>query len=315
MRTSGNPIPDSRDDVKIRSGPSGVHLFWRRTGLNILCDEIRTPDELWAIAPRQVSIALTNACDLKCHYCYAPKTPAALNPETLAGWLHELDAKGCLAVGFGGGEPTLHKNFVEICQYAARKTNLAVTFTTHVHRVDDTLAGALQGMVHFVRVSMDGVGNTYEKLRARPFAEFRARLEIIRRLAPFGINFVVNVTTMADLTAAVNLAAEAGASEFLLLPEHPIRGHSGIDPNTALALREWVNRYRDLLRLTISEAGSDGMPVVPVVAGESGLRAYAHIDAEGVLKRSSFDHYGMCIGNSGVLDALRRLQGQEIELT
>ena len=311
--SSSNPPCVSRTDFKVRAGPSGVHFFCRQTGLNVLCDEIRIPPELWAIAPRQVSIALTNACDLRCPYCYAPKTTAVLNRTILAGWFQELDANGCLAVGFGGGEPTLHEHFVWLCRYAAKQTNLAVTFTTHAHRIDSVLADALRGAVHFVRISMDGIGTTYEMLRGRPFAELHARLNIIRTIAPFGINFVVNADTMPDLNAALALAAEAGASEILLLPEYPTQGRHGIDPATARALQKWVSGYRSPLRLTISEASSDGMPAIPMVAGETGLRAYAHIDAQGILKRSSFDHAGIHIENSGVLDALLRLQNQEVE--
>lgn len=59
--------------VKLRVGPDGLHLFDRRTGLNMLFDEIEAPEEQWSRAPRQVSIALTNACDLACSFCYAPK--------------------------------------------------------------------------------------------------------------------------------------------------------------------------------------------------------------------------------------------------
>src|SRR6266705_976700 len=50
--------------IKIRMGPSGIQLFDRTTGLNILLDEVPVPPTLWAEAPRQVSVALTNACDL-----------------------------------------------------------------------------------------------------------------------------------------------------------------------------------------------------------------------------------------------------------
>ena len=76
---------------------------------------------------------------------------------------------------------------------------------------------------------MDGVGDTYERLRGRSFASLLQRFEVIRNLAPFGINFVVNSLTLPDLDAAVALAAEVGASEFLLLPEQRVRGGGGID--------------------------------------------------------------------------------------
>ncbi len=41
-----------------------MHFFNRKTGINVLVDEFKPPFSLWSTAPRQVSIALTNACDL-----------------------------------------------------------------------------------------------------------------------------------------------------------------------------------------------------------------------------------------------------------
>jgi hypothetical protein len=113
-----------RVNGKVRLGPSGVHLFNRATGLNVLLDEVQVPASSWAAAPRQVAVALTNACDLACPHCYAPKSPAALNFQRLTGWLKELDAHGCLGVGFGGGEPTLYRRFTELCRYTAQETGL-----------------------------------------------------------------------------------------------------------------------------------------------------------------------------------------------
>ena len=81
----------TRPQLKVRGGPSGIHMFDRTTGLNLLLDEARVPPASWATAPRQVSIALTNACDLACSHCYAPKNPATLEFERLASWLRELD--------------------------------------------------------------------------------------------------------------------------------------------------------------------------------------------------------------------------------
>ena len=167
---------------------------------------------------------------------------------------------------------------------------------------------ALSGSVHFVRVSMDGIGATYEALRGRPFESFRCRLDTLHQLAPFGINFVVNARTLPDLDAASVLADEVGAAEFLLLPEQPVRGRGGIDDHTTQELHRWVGTYRGTVPLTISEAGGDGLPVINPLPGETGLRAYAHIDATGVIKRSSFDDRGVAIGPEGVIQALRLLE-------
>lgn len=300
--------------MRIRTGPSGVHLFDRTTGLNILLDEIPAPAHLWASAPRQVSIALTNACNLACSYCYAPKNQAVLDYDCLTDWLLDLDANGCIGVGFGGGEPTLYSRLTELCHFATRKTNLAVTMTTHAHHLNDSLIEALTGSVNFIRVSMDGIGNTYEKLRGRSFELFLTRIKGLQDGVPFGINYVVNSRTLADLDAATNLAAELGAVEFLLLPEQPVRGAGGIDNQTSEALRQWVATYRGRVPLSVSEAGADGLPACNPLGLETGLRSFAHIDASGVIKRTSYDSTGVPIGSDGVIAALQTLATLESEV-
>src|SRR5271154_6506955 len=103
IREAFDRIPKRRARARIRPGPDGLHFFWRETGLNILLDEVRVPARLWSNAPRHISVALTNACDLSCDFCYAPKLSASLDVERVFAWLLELDANGCLGVGFGGG--------------------------------------------------------------------------------------------------------------------------------------------------------------------------------------------------------------------
>lgn len=156
--------------MKSRIGPNGVHLFDRLSGLNLLLDELRPKEADWSTSPRQVSIALTNVCDLHCAYCYAPKRKASLRTDKVLDWLKELDAEGCLGIGFGGGEPTLHPDFVDICKRVAGETQLAVTFTTHGHRLTPQLVDRLKGSIHFARISVDGVGRTYEEQRGKPFS-------------------------------------------------------------------------------------------------------------------------------------------------
>lgn len=294
--------------LKVRVGPAGLHFFNRTTGINILIDEIVPPISKWSAAPRHVSIALTNACDLACSHCYAPKNPAMLAFDRLTSWLTDLDDNGCIGVGFGGGEPTLYPRLTELCSYAARKTNLAVTMTTHAHRLSDQLLNELAGNLHFVRVSMDGVGPTYESIRCRPFDALLERITALERVARFGINFVVNSKTVGDLDAAVQLAADLGASEFLLLPEEPVGRGVGIDNETTITLRKWVNGYRGSVPLAVSEGGAEGLPTCNPLNAEMGLAAFAHIDASGIIKRTSYDTSGILIRENGVMAALDKLK-------
>lgn len=294
--------------MKSRIGPNGVHLFDRLSGLNVLLDEVRPKEAAWSTSPRQVSIALTNVCDLHCAYCYAPKHKASLNTGQVLGWLKELDTAGCLSIGFGGGEPTLHPNFVDICKRVAGETQLAVTFTTHGHRLTPQLVERLKGSIHFVRISVDGVGRTYEEQRGKPFPSLLRGLESIATLSPFGINIVINEHTVAELDALSDLAQKTGASELLLLPQQATTSVASMNGAVGRALQDWVSNYRGKVRLAVSEAGASGLPTCDPLPDERGLQAYAHIDASGVLRASSYSPTGAQIGDTGVVSALQRLR-------
>jgi MoaA/NifB/PqqE/SkfB family radical SAM enzyme len=294
--------------IKFRPGPDGLHLYDRSTGTNVLINEVECPEDEWALAPRQVSIALTNSCNLHCPFCYAPKKPAEIDYNRLLGWLEELDTNGCLGVGLGGGEPLLFNKLPALCEYINEKTALAVTFTTNAHMLTPSFVNALRGRVAYIRVSMDGVGTTYEGIRGKSFSSLCRQLDLVKAISPFGINYVVNSQTVSELDEAIAFASEFGATEFLLLPEQPAQGRCGIDKATAREFQDWVNSYVGPIRLSVSEAGADGLPVCNPLEKETGLRSYAHIDASGRVKQSSFDLTGVNIGDDGVMQALLNLQ-------
>jgi MoaA/NifB/PqqE/SkfB family radical SAM enzyme len=308
--------PDLDPDTqigKLRLSRAGVHWFDRASGLNILLDTASPPASSWSRAPRYASIALTNACELRCAFCYAPKLPARLTSEDVLAWALELDADGALGVGFGGGEPTAHPDFARICSEIAHRTSMAVTFTTHAHRMNSSLADALRGRVHFIRVSMDGCGTTYERIRGRPFAVFRRKLDTVATIAPFGLNVVVNDETVGELDAVERLAVEAGASELLFLPEQPVRARAGISERANAILTEWISDNRSPVRLAISEAAvPDGVPLANPFGDEHPLDAHVHIDAQGTLRPHAFAAKGVPIVGS-LLDALDELRARRSE--
>ncbi len=304
---------DERRSWKQRCSAAGVHLFDRTTGLNVLLDEIPVPASLHSRAPRQVSIALTNRCDLACAHCYAPKSRDELRFEMIKRWLAELDSSGTLGIGFGGGEPTLHPEFVKLCQYAAHNTRLSVSFTTHGHHIDNELAERLRGSVNFIRVSMDGVGATYESTRRRSFAELLERLRDVRSISRFGVNIVVNDHTLPDLDEVARVSAAAGACELLLLPQMRVRSVLAASVETLQGLRRWVDGYKGPLKLCINESSAEGFPTCDPLSEERGLRAYAHIDAMGVLKSSSYSDTGVQLSDRGVLQALDQLAHDLVE--
>ncbi|MGO2242323.1 MAG: radical SAM protein [Halomonas sp.] len=295
-------------NYKSRFGPDGLHLFNRETGTNILIDEVEIPVGRWSMAPRQVSIALTNTCDLLCSHCYAPKNKAKLDFNLLTSWLRTLDLNGCMGVGFGGGEPTLYPRFTGLCKFSAKETGLAVTMTTHGHRLDENLLKKISGRMHFVRVSMDGVGATYESIRNRSFDGLINKIKLLKGVSPFGINFVVNTATIKELDEAAQIADNLGASELLLLPEVSVGKGVGINKDTEIDMQKWIQGYKGRVRLAISETHIAGVPVCEPFEKETGLSAYVHIDASSRLRRNSFGQDGVLIEGDNIMDALQVLR-------
>ena len=231
-----------------------------------------------------------------------------LSFKKITKWLRELDINGCIGVGFGGGEPTLYPQLVELCKFASKKTNLAVSITTHAHNLNNDLLSQLDGNLHFIRVSMDGVGATYESIRNRSFDMLLDRITALRNISRFGINYLINSKTIGDLNEAFQLAKDLGASEFLLLPEIPIGKSIGIDKDTKNALHQWVNKYHDKIPLTISEDGSDGLPICNQFIADKDIYAYVHIDASGMMKQKSYCSDGIPIKTNGVVVAFDKLK-------
>ena len=296
---------------KSHKSPLGIHLFNRETGLNILFDEMIPPRSEWSLAPRYMSIAVTNACDLSCPYCYAPKNSANLNHSQILRWAQELDGHGCFGIGFGGGEPTLYKLLPELCREIVSTTNLALTITTHGHQFTSEYANKLAGCVHFIRVSMDGIRSTYERLRGRPFAEFLDKLAIIKEEFKFGINYVVNDDTIADLPEAADIAFENGAAELLLLPEVDEGGKLNLNEPARERFTEWVKQNYNRYRLATSEYGVEAIdaPTLPINNNDYPGYDFMHIDASKTLKLCAFSSWGIPLsGGNSLIDSIQRLR-------
>jgi organic radical activating enzyme len=297
--------------LKTRYGPDGIHVFDRQTGLNLLLDESVPNRKIWTLAPRQVSIALTNNCNLQCKHCYAPKSKSFLDKSLVKKWMKELDLAGSFGIGFGGGEPTLHPDFNEICHYGKNETSLAITFTTHGLTLRESLIKNIEDNVNFTRVSMDGVGETYESIRGCSFDSFLKKLSLLTGRINFGINYVVNRDTLKDIEQAIYIAELYGASEVLFLPEEAVGLGCQVDTQTLDKLSSWAGQYKGKLRLSISSLRKSSVNYLNALENELEHLAYSHIDADGLLKKTSFDKMGYKISEEGVMKSFEKLCNAE----
>lgn len=282
--------------MKIRYTTEGVHLFNRETGINVLLDECDVSEKDLSVAPANVSIALTNACNLKCLHCFAPKENACLDFGRLKGWLKELESAGCLGVGFGGGEPLLYHHFYDLIDFVHNETDMACTVTTNGTLLTERVIDAMSKDVDFLRISTNG-----RSLPSELISLASDKLKV-------GVNMLLNRTTMSSLEDEAKRYADLGVDEILLLPQMSTNVVKGVDDGFISELDLIVREKQWPLRLSISAAIADGFSCAVRIPGDQGLRQYAHINANGILKSDSLSEIGVEIDSHGVIVALKELE-------
>jgi MoaA/NifB/PqqE/SkfB family radical SAM enzyme len=294
--------------VKLRIEERGVHCYDRETGVHVLLDEYPLQPEQWHEGPATVSIALTNICDLACSFCYAPKSRETLSAVEVLRWCKELADMGTFEIAFGGGEPTLYRGLPELCQKIWAETDLGISITTHGRHLTEEFITAVRGSVSLIRVSIDAPEPEYSEIRGYPLRFVLDNLKWLNGRIPFGINTVINSMTLMHLDDMALLVRNLGAFDWLLLPEVS-SGTCTLSASEWEMLDDWVARRPTDLSLRISADAA-----VNLTCGflfENRPADYAHIGANGYLRRCSYENSGIPLHGQSVVSALRKLKEQE----
>src|SRR5689334_20086097 len=129
-------------------------LFERNSGLNVLLEGEET-SHFQRSAPRTLLIAVTNACNLTCHFCYRDLESRSLwRYDTLLQFCQEADQWGVLEVAFGGGEPMLFPRWQDFIQELYATTRLCLNFTTNGTLLTEDFLQGISGHYGQIRVSL-----------------------------------------------------------------------------------------------------------------------------------------------------------------
>lgn len=287
-----------------------MHWFDRRSGTHILFDEVIPAASTWSAAPRTLSVALSNVCDLGCHFCYRPKTNHSLAPEFVKEVVAEIDRLGALEVSFGGGEPLLYPHLVSLCQWVWANTSLGISLTTHGHRLSPKMVQSLKGALSSMRFSIDGGEPYYSQIRGRPLSTL---LEIVRSMEgaiPFGINTVVSPGHVEELRRVAELAITLGAFDLLIIPEHR-DGTILLSPQECLEIEAVIKEYRTRCRLSVTYRACAHLSIGTLECEREDEFVFAHLSADKMLKTESYERAGIPIRDPGKMrDYFSQLQTQ-----
>ena len=83
-------------------------------------------------SPLTINWALSNRCNFHCRHCYSRTDPSEeLDVETLFSCIEKICAAGVLSINFGGGEPLLRKDLLEIASFSSEKVLSSATRNVH----------------------------------------------------------------------------------------------------------------------------------------------------------------------------------------
>lgn len=279
--------------MKIRKEISGVHMFERSIGMHLLLDEIDVPLDEICCSPRTFSIALTNICDLKCHFCYAPKNRHTLDIEYLKSVLLKADELGVLEITLGGGEPLLYPYLVEIINWIYDETSMGVSLTTHGHHITKELIQHIKGKLSKIRISIDDIEPRYSQIRGKPLSQLVDKIKNhVKGNLHFGVNIVTNPEHLKNLPRLLDFIILTGAEDVLIIPEHSMGTLYFVESDWNL-LEEIIFDYQNKIQINITSNAITHLNINTLEAANKDEYLYAHLSADGQIKENSYINIGL----------------------
>jgi radical SAM protein with 4Fe4S-binding SPASM domain len=197
---------------------------------------------------------VTLACDLACRHCGSRAgraRPEELSTAECLDLVHQMAALGVREVTLIGGEAYLREDWLDIVAEITR-LGMAATMTTGGRGVDQARAeGAKRAGLRSVSISIDGIGETHDRLRgvSGSFASAVAAMDHLRAAGiPFSVNTQINRLSMPELPAVLELMGEQGAHSWQLQLTVPM-GRAADEPEVLLQPYELLELFPMLAEL------------------------------------------------------------------
>jgi MoaA/NifB/PqqE/SkfB family radical SAM enzyme len=251
------------------------------------------------IHPFEVQAQLLNACNLRCVYCRCPEVKTdLLSTDEWRDIIKSLGKHGTMRIKFQGGEPTLRKDFKEICA-EAKRAGMITAAVTHGGMIasQPDLVEHLDELV----VSLDSA-NADRNDRLRGAGSFQKAVKAIEVGLSRGLRTFVNMTVCKDNLPDVQVTLEFCEKLGVLINIQPVKfGRDYYDDearylsltheqirNLHTQLVKWKKEKRGLLFSARAYQKGIFWPDTSVLTVKSestsacmGGRHYIHIEANG----------------------------------
>jgi GeoRSP system radical SAM/SPASM protein len=175
--------------------------------------------EIQLKAPLTINWAINNSCNFSCQHCYSRSdTGDELDAATLCDCIGKAARAGVLSVNFGGGEPLLRRDLLEIAACAAR-AGMRVSMNSNGYLIDRDKARQLkEAGFSKVGISIDShLPELHDRFRGMPGSHVRAlaALNFLREAGiKTSISTVICTFNHRHIDELIALAEEFGAEQL-----------------------------------------------------------------------------------------------------
>jgi MoaA/NifB/PqqE/SkfB family radical SAM enzyme len=165
----------------------------------------------------------TRRCNLRCLHCYSFSSPDErdlLTSPKLETAITDAFQQGYKVASFSGGEPVLYKDLARLLWHA-KNIGMRTTVTSNGMLLDEGRMDTLAGCTDVLAISLDGVPESHNRMRAsnQAFDRMQANLENVRKSGiNFGFIFTLTLHNVDELDWAAKFAADQGAKLFQIHP-------------------------------------------------------------------------------------------------
>lgn len=163
-------------------------------------------DYLYDVAPLLVQVELTEACNLRCKFCYNSQKPRY--NQHIFEMLDKLADQGVMQVNLTGGEPLAHPKFFEILDYACKRFPNVVILSNGSLMNKKALERIHQTDVTSVNISIHGDRETHDALTQIP-GSYDASIAALKYFIQeqkilVASNFVLNAGNLSILPQTID---------------------------------------------------------------------------------------------------------------
>ena len=191
------------------------YVFNPQNGFTVRYGDTIEEDPFVGPVPELADISINNVCDRGCEFCYKESTMTGktMSVEDYRKVLESLPLTWQLALG--GGEPTMHPDFVEILKITREEYDKIPNYTTNGTHLTAKIVAATKAYCGAVAVSFSDKDDVWIKA-AKTFIDSGVKTNIHFVVSEETVQTAMNLLTELELTPEVLGLEGINAVVFLL---------------------------------------------------------------------------------------------------